>query len=226
MYAPLLDSLLETKYQISDPGDLGLLLWLCSLAAPERLDETIASVRSHPALIGNSDAYEGRTMELAWLLTGLSHAALAHPKFRIKLTDSAVRIFNMLKANYGGKGIFGHQRRGRTLVGNLRARIGTFADQVYPIYAMSKCAPAFQIDGAGELSRSCAQAIVRVQGPQGQWWWHYDSSTGEVTRGYPVFSVHQDGMAPMALFAAGELSGSTSANRYTRGCAGSAETTN
>ncbi len=202
-----LNSLLETKYRISDPGDLGLLLWLCALAAPERLDESIASVRSHPALIGNTDAYEGRTMELAWLLTGLSHAALAHPKYRIKLTDLAVQIFNLLKANYGGKGIFGHQRRGRALAGNLRARIGTFADQVYPIYALSKFALAFQIDGAAELSKSCAQSIVRAQGPLGQWCWHYDSSTGEVTRRYPVFSVHQDGMAPMALFAAGEVSG-------------------
>ena len=40
-----LNSLLETKYRISDPGDLGLLLWLCALAAPERLDESIASVQ-------------------------------------------------------------------------------------------------------------------------------------------------------------------------------------
>ncbi len=202
-----LNSLLETKYRVSDPGDLGLLLWLCALAAPERMDECIASVHSHPVLIGDSDAYEGRTMELAWLLTGLSHAALAHRKYRIKLTDSAVRIFNLLKTNYGGKGIFGHQRRSRFLAGILRARIGTFADQVYPIYALSKCALAFQIDGAAELSQSCAQAIIRAQGPLGQWCWHYDSSTGEVTRRYPVFSVHQDGMAPMALFAAGEASG-------------------
>ena len=202
-----LNSLLETKYRISDPGDLGLLLWLCALAAPEHLDETIASVQSNAALIGNADAYEDRTMELAWLLTGLSYAALAHPRYRSKLTDSAVRIFNLLKTNYGGKGIFGHQRRGRTLVGNLRARIGTFADQVYPIYALSKCARAFQFAAAVDLSQSCAQAIIRAQGPLGQWCWHYDSSTGEVTRRYPVFSVHQDGMAPMALFAAGEVSG-------------------
>jgi hypothetical protein len=202
-----LNALLETKYRISDPGDLGLLLWLCALAAPEHLDETIASVQSNPALIGGADAYEDRTMELAWLLTGLSYAALAHRKYRSQLIDSAVRIFNLLKTNYGGKGIFGHQRRSRTLGGILRARIGTFADQVYPIYALSQCARAFQIAGAAELSQSCAQAIIRAQGPLGQWCWHYDSSTGEVTRRYPVFSVHQDGMAPMALFAAGEVSG-------------------
>ena len=35
----------------------------------------------------------------------------------------------------------------------------------------------------------------------GQWWWHYDSLTGNVFQRYPVYAVHQHGMAPMALFA-------------------------
>jgi len=54
------------------------------------------------------------------------------------------------------------------------------------------------------MARSCAEAISRLQGPQGQWWWHYDSITGRVFGKYPVYSVHQHGMAPMALFAIAE----------------------
>jgi hypothetical protein len=33
----------------------------------------------------------------------------------------------------------------------------------------------------------------------GQWWWHYDAENGRVVGKYPIYSVHQDGMAPMAL---------------------------
>ena len=51
-------------------------------------------------------------------------------------------------------------------------------------------------------SLQCANAICNLQGPLGQWWWHYDSMTGRVAERYPVYSVHQHAMAPMALFAA------------------------
>ena len=41
--------------------------------------------------------------------------------------------------------------------------------------------------------------VAAAQGPAGQWWWHYDARTGAVVEGYPVYSVHQHAMAPMAL---------------------------
>ncbi|MBK8269557.1 MAG: hypothetical protein IPK83_15140 [Planctomycetes bacterium] len=41
-----------------------------------------------------------------------------------------------------------------------------------------------------------------MQGHSGQWWWHFDTRTGQVIEEYPVYAVHQDAMAPMALFAA------------------------
>src|SRR6185295_12279489 len=53
----------------------------------------------------------------------------------------------------------------------------------------------------------CAQAICDAQGPQGQWWWHYDAPTGRVVQRYPVYSVHQEAMGPMALFAVKEATG-------------------
>jgi hypothetical protein len=46
-----------------------------------------------------------------------------------------------------------------------------------------------------------------VQGTAGQWWWHYDVRTGRVVEGYPVYTVHQDAMGPMALFALREAGG-------------------
>ena len=92
-------------------------------------------------------------------------------------------------------------------VGLLRGRIGSFADQVYPIYALSKFAQMYGATDALAGAKSCGDGICRVQGPMGQWWWHYDASTGRVAERYPVYSVHQEGMAPMALYALEEASG-------------------
>ena len=39
-----------------------------------------------------------------------------------------------------------------------------------------------------------------LQGPAGQWWWHFDVRSGRVLEKFPVYAVHQDAMAPMALF--------------------------
>jgi hypothetical protein len=203
----IVNNLLKEKCRITTLGDFGLLLWLCALAAPDRLDEINAGVHLRPVLSNYANAHEGRTMELAWLLSGLAHAALAQRKYLYLLTDSAVRAFDLLNHNYGSAGIFGHQRRSGTLAGVIRGRIGTFADQVYPIYALSRFAQAFHIEGALEIAQCCAEAIIRAQGPLGQWPWHYDSVKGKAIRRYPVFSVHQDGMAPMALFALGEATG-------------------
>lgn len=46
-----------------------------------------------------------------------------------------------------------------------------------------------------------------MQGPEGQWWWHYDTRDGSVVEGYPVYSVHQHAMGPMALLDLREAGG-------------------
>jgi hypothetical protein len=64
---------------------------------------------------------------------------------------------------------------------------------------------------------SCTHALCRLQGPMGQWWWHYNARRGSVVSRYPVYSVHQDGMAPMALLTATEASGVSFADSIERG---------
>jgi len=56
----------------------------------------------------------------------------------------------------------------------------------------------------------CAARICALMGEAGQWWWHYDSRKGDLIEGYPVYSIHQDAMAPMCLF---ELTAAGGANR-------------
>ena len=83
---------------------------------------------------------------------------------------------------------------------NLRGHVSCFADQVYPIQALSACHRLSANKRALEVASRCAEKICELQGTRGQWWWHYDRRTGKVLEGYPVYSVHQDAMAPMALF--------------------------
>jgi hypothetical protein len=93
------------------------------------------------------------------------------------------------------------------VAGKLRGRIGSFADQVYPSYALSVFARAFNRKEALDPAIENAKAVCQLQGEHGQWWWHYDAKSGGALGRYPVYSVHQYGMAPMMLFMVGERAG-------------------
>jgi hypothetical protein len=201
---PVLDSLLRDYAWLDNLGDVGLLLWLCALVSPERLKEVYPSLRVETALTRFRDARQGCTMELAWFLSGLAHVTLALSQQLPNLKDLALNTCRLLTNNQGSQGIFGHLAGNRSLAGALRGHVGSFADQVYPIYALTKFAEAYKVQASLDRARNCAESICRAQGPQGQWWWQYDSSTGRVFEKYPVYSVHQHGMAPMALFVLGE----------------------
>ena len=146
-------------------------------------------------------------MELSWFLAGLAHAAETTPKLLSTLTDLSTDTYRRLERNQGDHGFFGHLSTKNSLTGRLRGRIGSFADQIYPIYAMSKFAKVFHLEAALGRALECASAVCRAQGESGQWWWLYDARSGRVSSRYPVYSVHQHGMAPMGLFAVEEASG-------------------
>lgn len=190
---------------IDNIGDLGLLLWTCAVVCPERFPEICSTVDAQGALQRFNDAKQCRTMELSWYLTGLSCGLNTGLSSVQALSEQAWTTFSMLKANQGKKGLFGHQSRSRTITGFVRGRIGSFADQVYPIYAFSQFAKFAHKGEPLQRARGCAETICEYQGANGEWWWHYDAGTGRVVETYPVYSVHQDGMAPMALFALSEL---------------------
>jgi len=201
---PVFDGLLANTDWVDNVGDLGLLLWLCALVAPQRLDEITDRLDVKNALSHFQDAQHGSTMELAWFLSGLSHASLARPEKLADLKDLAVQTYRLLRKNQGEQGVFAHVAKSENLADIFRKGIGCFADQVYPIYAMTLFWQAFQYEKAAEKALDCALAICEAQGSLGQWWWHYESSNGQVVGRYPVYSVHQHGMAPMVLFALGE----------------------
>jgi len=201
---PVLEKLLRDVDRISSLGDIGLLLWLCASAAPDRVEEILARLDLKRVFPQFEEVRSGRTMELAWFLTGLADAAIAVPGSAPDLENLASETYRLLGNNQGPCGAFGHLALAKTLAGRFRGRMGSFADQVYPIYALTRFATAYGMEPPLAMALRCAKAICKAQGPQGQWWWQYDSCSGSVFQRYPVFSVHQDGMAPMALLALGE----------------------
>jgi len=200
-----IDRLFDDRAWLDNLGDLGLLLWLCAATSEEWLKHFYATFDLSMALEHFPDARRRLTMELSWFLTGLTHACKAG--CAADLEPLADETYRLIRANQGQHGLFGHMAKWRSPIGLVRGRVGSFADQVYPILAMAHFSQVFGQGEARDNALRCATAICRLQGSQGQWWWHYDSVTGQVVGHYPVYSVHQHGMAPMALLALEETSG-------------------
>lgn len=200
-------SLIRHTTWIQGVGDLGLLLWVTAELDPDRTRDLIRDFDCSSALVRYSDARAARTMELAWFLTGLVCAARACPEQAGTLTDLCLATYRRMEKNQGQCGLFGHMGAAESPAGRLRGHIGSFADQVYPIFATSRLSALLQDPAPLGAALRCAHAICELQGSLGQWWWLYNSRTGRVASQYPVYSVHQHGMAPMALLAAEEVSG-------------------
>jgi hypothetical protein len=197
-------SLIRDTNWIQGAGDLGLLIWLTASFDPDRLGGLFSAFDYETVLDRYPDALEGRTMELAWFLAGLAHAAETSTELIGTLTDLSVETYHRIEENQGEYGFFGHMSTKNSVAGRVRGRIGSFADQIYPIYAMSKFAKVFQVEDPLGPGLECATALCGAQGELGQWWWLYNARSGRVSSRYPVYSVHQHGMAPLGLFAVEE----------------------
>ena len=213
----ILAGLLANQSWPDSAGDFGLLAWLTAIRAPENLPSLFARFYVPSALEKYQDTRHGCTMQMAWLLTGLSYLVLAGQGNIPGVEDLARETYEALIENQGNEGFFGHLHCGKTAVGQLRGWVGSFADQVYPILALTRYSQAFDSSDALDRASLTARGICRVQGPLGQWWWHYDSREGRIASMYPVFSVHQEAMGPMALFPLGEATGQDFTQNIYRG---------
>src|SRR5215472_10513052 len=148
----VLERLLANTDWVENIGDLGLLLWLVAQITPQRLGELDSRLQIPTALTRFADVHEGMTMHLAWFLTGLSYHSQVSDKPE-KMRDVARATYNLLIQNQGKYGYFGHMTPHRSLKGRVRGRIGSFADQVYPIYGMTQFYRAFGEDLALRRAR-------------------------------------------------------------------------
>ena len=172
----------------ADPGAVALAAWAVAEVSHQHPTRLLARL---DRMIGEGSPLS--TVELAWAITAMTAVRLegVHSLFEIA-------VKRLLAAHGGGHGIFPHYAPADSQA-PWRAHVGSFADQVYPVQALAR---AHAVTGDSELlqaaNRTAAQ-ICELQGPAGQWWWHYDTRTGGVVERYPVYSVHQHAMAPMVL---------------------------
>lgn len=174
---------------IENLGDVALVLWAASAAGyPERRGVAERLLALQP------DEAAHPTVEVAWALAALC----ADPD--VPVGPLRNRLARRLIASFESRsGMFPHDLGGRA--GGLRGHISCFADLVYPIHALARYAEVFGDGEARDVALRGADALCARQGPDGQWWWHYDRRTGDIVERYPVYAIHQDAMAPMALLA-------------------------
>jgi hypothetical protein len=187
--------LVGDAYLMESLGDTALTAWASTAVGyPDRERAWSRLVELRP------DAAPHATVDLAWTLSALCH----DPEVALEdLRDRVAR--RLIQACNGRSGLFPHSIGGKG--GGLHAHVASFADQVYPIQALSWYAGASGHKEALDVAVRCARVLCDLQGPDGQWWWHYDPRSGRVLERYPVYAIHQDSMGPMALRAVGEASG-------------------
>ncbi len=94
---------------------------------------------------------------------------------------------------------------------------------MYPLQALARLHRSGDDPAALRAATSCADRICALQGDGGQWWWHYDARTGRVVEGYPVYTVHQHAMGPMALLDLADAGGGDYRHAIERGLSWIAE---
>jgi hypothetical protein len=186
-------------------GDLAVVAWAAAELGHEFRDEAIERLRRRFAAAPNLP-----TVEAAWALSAFVAAGARADAQRARAL--------VLEAWSEGGGLFAHWVH-PSAAPWWRAHVGCFADQVYPIQALARLHVAWPDEQALRAANRCAARICDLQGEGGQWWWHYDVRSGNVVEGYPVYSVHQDGMAPMALFDLAEAGGEDHLAEIRRGVA-------
>ncbi|MCT9931988.1 hypothetical protein N5079_17440 [Planotetraspora sp. A-T 1434] len=187
----LTGNLIKRLPDITGLGDTALICW----AAAETGHSDLGAALARLAEIEDATTGAVYTVEAAWALAALAAVRTAGgaPGIDGRLERSRDRLLTGL----------GDDRLYRHVIGSApwyRAHVGCFADQVYPLQALARLHAAAGGDSeALAAAERIAEGICAAQGPEGQWWWHYDARTGGVVEGYPVYSVHQLSMAPMAL---------------------------
>src|SRR3984885_7997295 len=166
-------------------GDVALLCWAAAEAGHGDLPHALQRLADVDRRDGPVDV-----IAAAWVVTALV-AARRHADVEQHLAAARDRLLAARDVLYphviGGTGAL------------FPSHGGGFADQVYPLQALARLHGSADDPVALAAAEAVAAGICLAQGEAGQWWWHYDSRTGGVVEGYPVYSVHQHAMAPMAL---------------------------
>ncbi|HUA49259.1 MAG TPA: hypothetical protein VMA77_28745 [Solirubrobacteraceae bacterium] len=188
-----LDALLRDEER--DPAVLATALWGAALSArPEapRLARRLSAL-----------AKPGRlsSMELGLAVVALARWLRIGDRDDRAARDAARALAAELERRYLPRARVFAATGTQRLRNPALAGLTSFASQVYPVFGLCELAEATGVAPSRTVGAVC-DFLVRSQGARGQWWWFYSTHTPKVIEGYPVYSVHQDAMAIMALLPA------------------------
>jgi hypothetical protein len=178
-------------------GDAALVCWAAAQAGHPLLPKALDRLYTLDGEPG-----ERYVVEVSWLVSALA-AARSQADVEGPLDRARRRLMD---SRHGASPLFPHAT-GPGLLPWYRTHVACFADQVYPIQALARLHASGDDVEARMAAEACAARICELQGSGGQWWWHYDARGGNLIEGYPVYSVHQHAMAPMALLDLTEAGG-------------------
>ena len=203
-------ALIHETNNMTGVGDVALALWAGAAVGDVDTDAARRRLLSLDPARANCP-----TVELAWAATALALDPNVEPG-----DDPYVgRVLDRLIASFvDASALFPHWPVGAG-ASWFRSHVSCFADLVYPVQALAHYHRRTGDERALNVARQCADAMCGLQGADGQWWWHFDVRTGRVIERYPVYAVHQDAMAPMALLALEHAGGGARHESIRRGLA-------
>ena len=167
----------------------GIALW----AGAELQYELPADVLSFiDIMLSNKNGWWSfRAQDLGMIVVGVVAQAKYDPK---KWSPIAAELFAFLLDHYHSpSGLFFNAAFGP------QRRFASFAAQTYLTLACYAYGELVSDIRAIELANTCTRELIARQGPNGEWPWFYDATSGLVVDFYEVYSVHQYGMAPAFL---------------------------
>ena len=190
----LVDRLIGDLDGLTGRGDAALMCWAAAEAGHSALPRALAR-------LAHLDRQPGPVslVSAAWVVS-----ALVAARQQADVEEHLASARDRLLASRGPV-LFPHMLGGTTAWHS--SHVGSFADQAYPVQALARLHASGGDQAALATANSVAAVLARAQGKAGQWWWHYDIRSGQVVEGYPVYSVHQHAMAPMALLDLAEAGG-------------------
>jgi hypothetical protein len=176
-------------------ADLGLLLVLLREEL-ERAEARDALARID-RLVGSGEARRLELQSIAWMLWGLcSAAAESRAAERV-----AHELFELLQRDF----VDPRSLLPRHSASRLRRTAVSFGAVVYFLRSVHEYARLTGDARAETQFESGVRRMIGIQGPNGEWPWLTSPRSGRPLEFYPVFAVHQDGMAMLFLLPALEV---------------------
>lgn len=202
--ADLVGVLTARLAEITNLGDVAMICWAAAEAGHADLPRALARLAEL-----DRQVVARPVVDASWTVTALVAAR--------RLADVEEHIASARSQLIGARGAVLYPHLADRGGPWYRAHVGSFADQVYPVQALARLHGSGDDPVAVAVANQIAAAICSAQGPAGQWPWHYDSRTGDVVENFPVYTVHQHAMAPMALMDLAEAGGDDHLNAVCRG---------